>query len=569
MSNLRASIVIQGIDRLTGPFRRMARGFKHATEEMDKAGKKAAKSMEGVKNVSQSFKNVGQSMALRVTAPIVGFGILSLRSAAKFEMAMNKVSVLTNATGGDMKRLDDQARLMGKTTQFSASQAADAMGFLAMAGFDVNKIIGSMPGTLQLAAAANMELGRAADIVSNVLTGYGLEADQIGRVNDVLVKSFTSANTDLGQFAEAMKIAGPVAKGMGMSFEETSAVIGIMGNAGFQASLAGTALRGTLSRLANPAKDAQRALGKLGIKQSDIMQSDGSLRSLTEIIRVLGEKGAGASELLEIFGERAGPAMTAVVSQGADAVAELTKKLAEAGGTAKHVADAQMKGAIGETRKLQSAFEGLQLAIADSGLLEAFTSLVRGLTEWMSSLSESSKTALKWGTIIAGIAAMIAPVLMAIGSLGLAISGLSVAGAALGALSLPILAIVAAVAAVGAAAYLIYDNWVPIADFFKDLWDGVLERFNSVTNAIRSGISSITNLVPNSVKGMFGIDAPSGQSLKQPAPIHFGGAQSARQFSGDIRISIDSEGRPKIRELKSDSKDVGITVDTGLAMAGG
>lgn len=549
--------------------RRAASSVQRATNAMSEAGKKAAKSMEGVNNASRKMTQVGQNMALKVSAPIVGFGVLSLRASARFEQAMNKVGVLTNATGEDFDKLQNLARELGKTTQFSASQAADAMGFLAMAGFDTEKIIGSLPGTMQLAAAANMDLGRAADIVSNVLTGYGMEASEIDRVNDVLVKSFTSANTDLGQFAEAMKVAGPIAKGMGITFEETSAVIGIMGNAGFQASLAGTALRATLSRLSNPAKDAQRALGRLGIKKSDITDTDGNLRSLTDIVRTLGDAGAGASDMMQIFGERAGPAMAAVVEQGADAIAALSQKLDEAGGTAKRVADAQMNGATGEMRKFASAFEGLQLAIGDSGLLQWFTEFARSATKWMSGLSASSKTALKWGTIIAALAAAIAPVLIALGSLGMAISGITVAVAALSAVSLPIVAIIAAVAALAAAVALIYTYWEPISTFFSNLWDGILGKFTSAINAIRTGLGGITDIVPNSVKSFFGFDGAAPQPAATSAFPNGPGGTSRTQVGGEVKVTIDSEGRPRVRDLKSNNPDVGITVDTGLVMAGG
>lgn len=573
MSDLKASILLQAIDRMTGPMRGAVRNFKQATGEMIAAGKKAQESMKGFRDASRNVNDFGKSMALRVTAPIVAFGGLTLRSAANFEAAMNKVGVLTNATGQDLKSLEAQARELGRTTQYSASQAAEAMSFLAMAGFNTEKIIGSMPGTLQLAAAANMDLAQAADIVSNVMTGYGFEAEQLTRINDVLVKAFTSANTDLTQFAEAMKIAGPVAKGMNLEFEETAAVIGIMGNAGFQASLAGTALRGTLSKLASPAKDAQKALGRLGIRKSDIMDSTGQLKSLTEIIKVLEARGAGAADLLEIFGERAGPAMTAVLSQGSAAVTELTAKLQEAGGTAKRVADAQMKGAAGEVRKLASAFEGLQLAIADSGLLQWFTDAVRNMTDWVQGLSESSRTALKWGTIIAGIAALIAPLIIALGSLGLAINGLVIGGAALKAFSAVLMAtplgwFMAAIAAIAGAAALIYTNWEPISAFFSKLWDGIVSKFSGAIAAIRNGLNTVTSLVPDGFRSFFGFGDQSPPASPPSAfPNGPGGGRST--IGGEISIRIDSEGRPRVRDLKSSNKDVGISVDTGLVMEGG
>src|SRR5690606_29752779 len=136
-----------------------------------------SKHMEGAQKTLQSvgkrMTDVGKTLSTRVTLPIVGAGVAILKTAGDFEAGMNRVRALTGATGETFGALEEQAKLLGRTTQFTASQAADAMGFLAMAGFDANQILGAMPGTLELAASAQLDLGRAADIVSNILTGYG------------------------------------------------------------------------------------------------------------------------------------------------------------------------------------------------------------------------------------------------------------------------------------------------------------------------------------------------------------------------------------------------------------
>ncbi len=487
-----------------------------------------------------------------------------------------------------MSRLEAQARELGKTTQFSASEAADAMGFLAMAGFDADKIIASMPGTLQLAASAQMDLAQAADIVSNVMTGYNMTAGDLGRVNDVLVKSFTSTNTDLSQLGEAMKYAGPVAAGMGVRFEETAAAVGLMGNAGIQASMAGTALRGALSKLANPARDAQRALGRLGIKKSDLFDQAGNLKSFSNVIRLLGESGASASDMLMIFGDRAGPAMQPLVKQGAEAMANMTASLEQAGGTAKRVADAQMKGAAGEVRKLASAFEGLQLAIAESGLLKWFTDLVVRVTGWVSSLSESNKPLLKWMSIIAIAAAAIAPLLMVLGWLGMAIKGLVVGWAVLkagmlalsgsfglvkaGLLALtgPVGLVVAAVMGLIAAAALIYKYWDPIKGFFADLWDDVVERFNAVVDRIRGAVKKMTGWLPSSVRGFFGLDDTANDTKPRSATgsAYAPTGVNRSEVGGEVRIVIDQDGRARVAGVESDSRGFDLNVDAGLVMAG-
>jgi TP901 family phage tail tape measure protein len=169
------------------------------------------------KKVGEAAETLGKNLSVFVTAPLVAFGATAIKTAGDFEAAMNRVAGITRATGVEFQQLENLAKELGATTQFSASQAADAMGFLAMAGFDTNQIISALPGTLELAAAGNLDLARAADIASNVLTGYGLQAEEVGRVNDVLALASISANTNVEQLGNAFKFVAPVASAMGVS----------------------------------------------------------------------------------------------------------------------------------------------------------------------------------------------------------------------------------------------------------------------------------------------------------------------------------------------------------------
>lgn len=307
-------------------------------------------------------------MIMRGAAPFVGIyaGARAFRSvvsaAADFEQSMNRVGVLTGATDTQFEALSDQAKELGRTTQFSASQAADAMGFLGMAGFRTDEILGAMPQTLQLAAAAQMDLAQAADITSNVMSGYGMEVEQLGHINDVLVKSFTSANTDLGQLGEAMKYAGPVANSAGVRFEEAAAALSLMGNAGIQGSMAGTSLRGAISRVLSPTKQMRSAMQRAGLQFTN---AQGRLLPLADIIEQLEPHAEDAGLFMELFGQRAGPAMAALVSQGSDELRRLDRDLQGSAGTAGRVADAQMQGFEGAMRRMRSATEGVAIAIGE------------------------------------------------------------------------------------------------------------------------------------------------------------------------------------------------------------
>ncbi|MFJ2719365.1 phage tail tape measure protein [Streptomyces sp. NPDC087437] len=300
-----------------------------------------------------------------------------LKTSGDFEKSMNQVRAVSGATGKDFEALRNQAKELGATTKYTASQAADGMGFLAMTGYKANQILAAMPGTLSLAAAGNMDLAQAADISSNIMTGYGFKASQTNKIVDVLAKTFTSTNTDLIQLGEAMKYAGPVAHAAGVKFEQTSAAIGLMGNAGLQASMAGTALRGAITRLLSPTKQVSDVLKKLGIRVKD---SHGELLPLDQIIRQLEKSGAKTGDMMTIFGQRAGPAMLALVEQGSGALVKLTRELEKSGGTADRIAKIQMEGLQGQLVSLKSAWEGLMIEIGDLGVLKLATKGLEGLT---------------------------------------------------------------------------------------------------------------------------------------------------------------------------------------------
>ncbi len=280
-----------------------------------------------------------------------------------FEKELNRVRVLTGANTEQMELLSDQARELGATTVFSAGQAAEAMAFLGQAGFETEEVFAALPGTLELAAAANLDLGQSADIVTNVLTGMNLGVDQLGRANDTLVGTMTSTNTNLGQLGEAFKFVGPVAAAAGLNFEETSAALGLLGNAGLQGTLAGTSLRGAITKLLVPTAEAEEVLGRLGVNALD---SSGELISLTEIIRQLENAGASAADLMTIFGQRAGPGVAALVSQGADELEKLTNNLQNRTVKAADVAAVQMEGLAGSVVKMKSAIEGAVITLGEN-----------------------------------------------------------------------------------------------------------------------------------------------------------------------------------------------------------
>lgn len=406
-----------------------------------------------LQNAGKQMQAIGRQMSLKVTAPIVGFGALTLRAAGNFEAAMNQVAAVSGATGEEFAALTAQAKELGATTQYTAAQAGDAMGFLAMAGMEANDILAAMPDTLQLAAAAQLDMARAADIVTNILAGYNMDVEQLGRATDVLVKSFTSANTDLSQLADAMKYAGPVANAAGVQFEEAAAALSLMGNAGIQGSMAGTSLRGAISRILNPTNAMASAMEGAGLSFSD---ASGRLLPLADIIEQLEPHADNAGLFMELFGQRAGPAMAALVTQGSDAVRELTGELENSAGVAGDVAAVQMQGFNGALRQLAASFEALQLAIADAGLLQWASDVTMSLAGFFQEMSRTNPELLRMGTIVAGVVAAIGPMLVVLGTLATALAALgTVAGG-----------VVIAIAAISAAVVTLAVNWGSISEAF-------------------------------------------------------------------------------------------------------
>lgn len=406
-------LISEGFDPTGKETQKLMDEYYKLGNEIENLEKKQKVLKISLKDVGEIATKVGSNLTKFVTLPLIGLGVASIKSAADFETSMNRVRAISGASGKDFEKLQKQARELGETTQFTASEAADAMAFLAMAGFDVNKIYDVMPDTLKLAAAAQLDMGSAADIVTNIMAGFGMEADQLGGAVDVLTKAFTSSNTDLTQLGVAMKYVGPVANSMGVSIEETAAAVGILSNAGLQASMAGTGLRSILSDLAIKSK-------KLGL---DIFESNGKMKPLADVLSLLEARGLTTSEAMTIFGERAGPAMQVLLESGSGALRKLTSDLKDSAGVAGRIATVQMEGFNGQLKYFQSVVEESAISIGNI-LIPILTDLVkniRNIFDAFNKLDESQKNLIL--TVVA-VVASIGPLLLIIGKVITAISAI-------------------------------------------------------------------------------------------------------------------------------------------------
>ena len=261
-------------DKISAKLAKIEKKSKASAKRIDQAFTRVSRSQE--KNAA-AFEQSMTQLASASTVAFAGVAAKALTMAGGYDKAIRSVQAKTGATGEQMEALSNQAREMGRTMVHSATDAAEGQAFLAQAGFDVNEVMSALPGTLNLATAGGLGLARAADIASNVLTGFNLNVSEADRVADVLALTANSTNTNVMQMGDAMKFAASVAAAADADFEETAAAIGLLANAGFQGTMGGTALRGAMSKLLNPTKAAQKILDKLGISA---VTSTGSLRAV-------------------------------------------------------------------------------------------------------------------------------------------------------------------------------------------------------------------------------------------------------------------------------------------------
>ena len=364
--------------------------------------------------------------------PVIGM----IETAAEFEQGMSKVQAISRASSEEMGLLTAQAKELGRTTQFTARQSADAMSYLGMAGWSAKEIMGGMPGLLALAAAGNTDLARTADIVSDDMTAFGLSGEKAAtHMADVFAYTITRTNTNVEMLGETMKYAAPVANAFGASMEETAALAGLMANKGIKASQAGTALRSGFLRLAGPPKQAAKAMEALGMDMSEISKQQAEAqaamkalgielsdtngpRRMSAIITELRNKMQGLSRderlatMGAIFGKNASTGWLAVIDSAPDKFDQLVNEMDKCDGEAKRVAETMNNNAKGAMIRLKSAMEGVSIEIGG-----VFLPMLADAGEGLAGMASSvAKVASEHPELIKGIGLVTAAMVGAVGA---------------------------------------------------------------------------------------------------------------------------------------------------------
>lgn len=485
------------------------------------------------------------------------YGLKNLmQTGIEFDKGMSNVQAVARLSSDDpeLKMLREQSKRLGAETSFTANQAAEGQGFLAVAGFSPEDILKSMPGVLDLAKAGSVELSAAADIASGALLAMGLESSEMTRVGDVLASTFTSTKTSLESIGETMKVAAPILSSLGVDIETVAAMTGVLGDSMILGSNAGTGMSMIFTRLADPVKATSAALEKIGVSATD---AAGKMRHPSKILEDIHRKTKDLTEserigiLAAISGQNALKSMIPLVNAaGSGALREAIQERKEAAGLNAKTAKVASDNLSGDLEGLASAFDGIKLTVFEdqnSALREltaSVTEVLRSVNAWAAENPELVATLVKGVAVIAALVAAGGALMLTVGSIlgplammkygltvlgikgGLLIPVIKGIGGALMVVGKAMLAnpIFIAIGLLAVAAYMIYKNWAPIKEFFISLWGGISNYLMGVWNQIKAafsgGIGGIFALLVNwsplglfykamaGVLGYFGVELP-------------------------------------------------------------
>ncbi len=513
---------------------------------------------EKLKTAGDNISNVGTKF-LPVTATVTALGTAAVKTAADFDSAMGKVAAVSGATGTELDALREKAREMGSKTKFSASEAAEAMNYMAMAGWKTEDMLSGIEGVMNLAAASGEDLATTSDIVTDALTAFGLSASDSGHFADVLAAASSNANTNVSMMGETFKYCAPIAGALGFSLEDTAEAIGLMANAGIKSSQSGTALRTIMNNLTGEVKLSGAAFGEVTVATTN---ADGSMRDLSDILadcrsafnQMSESEKANAAETL--VGKNAMSGFLALMNAGEADINKLSSAIANCDGTSAQMAETMQDNLAGQLTILKSQLEELAISFGEL-LMPAIRTIVgwiQKFVDWLNSMDEGTRKII---VTIALVAAAIGPVLIIVGKVISAIGTImtivpklaGVINAAKGVFAAfnavcaanPYVLIIAAIAALVAAFIYLWNNceefrqfwidlwesikeiavavwetlkdfftaawetikitattiWNGIKDFFTGLWDGIKNIFTTVVNAISSFLTGSWNAIKN------------------------------------------------------------------------
>lgn len=464
------------------------------SQGLEKEFKKALKPME---KFSKQLTAIGKDMSLKVTAPVLGIGSAILKSAGDFEAGMNRVQAITGATSGQFDVLRDKAKELGATTQFSASEAASGIEMLAKNGVKFEAITqGALDATLMLSSATGKDLAGSADIATDAMALFNIEADGMMKAVNGITGVTLNSKFGIDDYALALANGGSAAAAVNVSFEEFNAVIAATASSFSSGMTAGTSFKTLLTRLSPTSDVAAATMERLGLS---FFEADGKMKSMAEVADLLQEKLGGLSDedrinaVRDMFGTEGMKAALALMRSGGEEIQKMQALIGDTSSTEQ--AEARMKGLNGALKRLQSAAEALAIAIADSGLLEAITGIATRVAGFTARLSETNPKLLNLITIVAATAAAIGPLALAFGTVASAIAPviafIAAKGGLVGALAMLTNPIGLVIAAVGALVVAWFKWEEPIRAFVSQFPPMFSAAFDWITDRLADWIVSL------------------------------------------------------------------------------
>lgn len=490
--------------------------------------------------VGGTLTSVGQKL-LPLSTSIAGLGVAAVKTTADFDSEMSKVSAISGATGTDLDKLRGKAREMGAKTKFSASEAAQGMQYMAMAGWKTQDMMDGLEGIMNLAAASGEDLASTSDIVTDALTAFGLSAKDSSHFSDILAAASSNANTNVSMMGETFKYAAPVLGSLGYTAEDAALAIGLMANAGIKSSQAGTSLRGAITNLAKPTDTVAAAMDKYGISLTD---SSGKMLSLRELMEQLRQKLGGLSEAEQaqaaaaLFGKNAMSGMLAIINGSDKDFEKLAGAIDNCDGSSEKMANTMNDNLQGQITILMSQLQELAISFGEILMpkIRDIVTHIQNFVDKLNAMDEGQKeTILRIGMFVAALA----PMLMGLGkvitfsanvsrALGTLSAGLVKAGGfsgvftkALGLITSPAAIVVGAIAAITAVIIHLWNTnedfrntitaiWQKIKDAFTTFAAGISERlsalgitFSDVTSAIKTIWDGFCNLLAPVLEAAF------------------------------------------------------------------
>ena len=514
-------------------------------KDLEKQAGQSATALQKISAVGEKLQSAGDKISsageklLPVTAGVTGLGAAAVTTAANFESSMSQVQATMGITKDSMSEVNGEsvntmdtlsalAKKMGSETAFSASECAEALNYLALAGYDTQQMCDTLPTVLNLAAAGGIDLASASDMVTDAMSALGMGVDEAGTMVDQMAKTASTTNTSVAQLGEGILTIGATAKTVKGGTAELNTALGILANNGIKGAEGGTHLRNVILSLQNPTDKAAACMEQLGL---DVYDSEGNMRSLNDILGDLntsmdGMTAAEKSNIIgQIFNKTDLSSVNALLANTGSTWDDLQQSIIDSGGAAQQMADTQLDNLQGQITILKSALEGLAISFGELLMpaIKMIVGWVQKFVDWLNGMDEGTKKVI---TTVALLAAALGPVLIVIGKVVSAVGTImtivpKVAGvintvktafAALNTTMLanPIFLIIAAITALVAAFIYLWNTNEDFRQFWINLWENVKEVAIAVWEAIKNfftaaweAISSTAQAVWNGIKDFF------------------------------------------------------------------